>query len=97
MGSIFAHECRYEMRLSLDTDRGLLEGVAKITTDHDSVSLLDTKANITSIKSARLVVKENRPVLLKASKNDPIELSFLYGFDPGAKDVTLLNGWYPAI
>ncbi len=97
MGSIFAHECRYKMRLSLDTDRGLLEGVAKITTDHDSVSLLDTKANITSIKSARLVVKENRPVLLKASKNDPIELSFLYGFDPGAKDVTLLNGWYPAI
>ena len=97
MGSIFAHECRYEMRLSLDTERGLLEGVAKITTDHDSVSLLDTKANITSIKSARLVVKENRPVLLKASKNDPIELSFLYGFDPGAKDVTLLNGWYPAI
>ncbi len=94
---LFAHQCNYEMRLSLDTHKGVLEGVAKITTDHDSVSLLDTHANITSIKNARLIVKDNRPVLLKDSKNDPIELSFLYGFDPGAKDVMLLEGWYPAI
>ena len=94
---LFAHQCSYEMKLSLDTHKGVLKGVAKITTDHDSVTLLDTHANITSINNARLIVKDNRPILLKDAKNDPIELSFLYGFDPGAKDVLLLDGWYPAI
>ncbi|BBG65930.1 hypothetical protein NNO_1227 [Hydrogenimonas sp.] len=94
---LFAHECSYGLKLSFDMKRGVLEGAAKIETDHDSVTLLDTSANITSIKNARLVVRENRPLLVKDSKKDPIELTFLYGFRPGAKDILLLDEWYPAI
>ena len=95
--TLFAHECSYELDLVFDMKKGVLKGDAKIVTDHDSLTLLDTSANITSIKNARLIVKENRPLLLKGKQKDPIELTFLYGFKPGAKDVLLLEGWYPAV
>ncbi len=91
-----AHECRYDLRISLDREKGVLRGHARITTDHDSVTLLDTAANITSIDNARLVVRQQRPHLLRDGKSAPIELSFLYGL-PEGEDIVLLDGWYPAI
>ncbi len=95
--TLFAHECRYELNLEFDIAKGVLKGNAKIFTDHDSVTLMDTSANITSIENARLLVSDNRPVLHKGAKAGPIELTFLYGFEQGAKDIALLDGWYPAI
>ncbi len=85
------------MELSFDMNAGVLKGEAKINTDHDSVTLLDTSANITSIKNGRLIVKNNRPVLLREGKKEPIELTFVYGFRPKSGDLLLLEGWYPAI
>ncbi|WP_456402387.1 ChaN family lipoprotein [Hydrogenimonas sp.] len=96
LSALFAHECDYSLQLTLDTNKGLLRGTARISTDHDSVMLLDTAANITSIANARLVVRQNRPHLLKGGKDEPIELTFLYGL-PEGRDVVLLDGWYPAI
>ncbi len=95
--TLFSHECSYDLQLYFDIQKGILTGDAKIKTDHDSVALLDTSANITSIENARLIVKESRPYLLKEGKKEPVDIKFIYKFAPGSKSVVLLSKWYPAI
>ncbi len=97
LSTIFAHECSYDMKISVDMKRGILKGEAEISTDHDSVRLVDTSANITSIKNGRLIVKNGSPYILKDDNDTPTKLTFLYGFKPESKDLMLLDGWYPAI
>ncbi|MDT8338900.1 MAG: ChaN family lipoprotein [Sulfurimonas sp.] len=94
---VYAHECRYTLNIDLDINKGLLEGRAIISTDHPTISLLDTKANISEIKGASLSVEKNIPTLVKQNQNEDVEISFTHKFDLVNSDVVLLESWYPRI
>lgn len=94
---IYAHECKYTLNIDLDINKGLLEGRALISTDHPTISLLDTKANISEIKGASLSVEKNIPTLVKQNQNEDVEISFTHKFDLVNSDVVLLESWYPRI
>jgi len=92
---IYAHECRYVLDIDIDTKNGQLEGRASISTDHPTIALLDTKANILEVKGASLSVENNIPTLTKQDRE--IEIFFTHKFDLIDSDVVLLENWYPRI
>lgn len=94
---IYAHECKYTLKIDLDINKGLLEGSAIISTDHPTVILVDTKANISEIKGASLSIKNNAPTLVKQNKNEDVEILFTHKFNLINSDAILLENWYPRI
>ncbi|MCF6309417.1 MAG: ChaN family lipoprotein [Sulfurimonas sp.] len=97
LSSLYAHECRYSLKIDLDIDKGLLKGHATIQSDHPSMKMLDTKAKITEIKNATLSVDNNIPYLVKEDVNKDVEMTFTYGFKSIKGDAILLEAWYPRI
>ncbi|MDQ1263345.1 MAG: hypothetical protein QG559_346 [Campylobacterota bacterium] len=59
--TLSAHECKYEIDVDIDAQKGILQGKAVITSDHPSMGLLDTKSNILEIKGAVLSIEKNIP------------------------------------
>ncbi len=92
-----AHECGYELKLDLDIDKGLLQGYAKIQSDHPSLKLLNSKADILEIKNATLSISDNTPQLVRQDANRAVEISFKHNFKTISGDVILLETWYPKI
>ncbi|QOY53747.1 ChaN family lipoprotein [Candidatus Sulfurimonas marisnigri] len=97
LSTIYAHECKYTLEIDLDIEKGLLKGHAIIESDHPSMKLLDTKANIMSVKNAKLTVNENVPYLIKEDVNRALEMTFTHNFQPISSDAILLESWYPKI
>ncbi|QOY52953.1 ChaN family lipoprotein [Candidatus Sulfurimonas baltica] len=93
----YSHECKYTLEINLDTEKGLLQGRSIIESDHPSMKLLDTKANITGVKNAKLTVNENTPYLIKEDVNSPLEMTFSHNFQAINSDAILLESWYPKI
>ncbi len=94
---IYAHECKYTLEIDIDTDKGELDGRAVISTDHPTITLLDTKANISEVKGASLSVQNNIPTLVKQNQKEDVEILFTHKFNPVNSDVVLLENWYPRI
>jgi len=92
---IYAHECRYALDIDLDMKSSQLEGRAVISTDHPTITLLDTKANISEVKGASLSVENNIPTLTK--QDQEVEILFTHKFNLIDSDVILLENWYPRI
>ena len=97
ISTIYAHECKYTLNIDVDMDKGLLRGNAVITSDHPTMQLLDTKANISEIKGASLSVDKNIQKLLKQDKAKSVEISFTHNFTPIDGDAVLLDNWYPQV
>ncbi len=97
ISTIYAHECKYTLNVDIDMNKGLLRGNAVITSDHPTMQLLDTKANISEIKGASLSVDKNIQKLLKQDKAKSVEISFTHNFTPIDGDAVLLDNWYPQV
>jgi len=97
LSTLYAHECKYKTELDLDIDRGLLRGHATISSDHPSMKLLDSKANILKIKNASLKIINNIPNLVTQDLSRAVEIDFSYNFSPIQGDAILLDTWYPKI
>ncbi len=97
LSSLYAHECQYRLELDIDMQKGLLSGEATIQSDHPSMRLVDTKANITNIKNATLSIVENFPNIVTKDTNKPVKISFEHKFQPIKGDAMLLETWYPKI
>ncbi|WP_200762463.1 ChaN family lipoprotein [Nitrosophilus alvini] len=94
---LFANECNYNLNIDLDMEKNELRGISKIQTDKKHIRLLDTNANITDIKNAKMVIKEGSPYLIKDDSGRPVEIKFVYGFKSFDNTAVLLEGWYPVI
>lgn len=97
LSTLYSHECQYKIELDLDIDKGLLQGHATILTDHPSMKLLDSKANISEIQNASLSIINNTPNLITKDLNKTIEIDFTYNFKAINGDAILLESWYPRI
>jgi len=97
LSALYAHECTYKTELDLYIDKGLLKGHATISSDHPSMKLLDSKANILKIKNASLKIINNIPNLVTQDLNKAVEIDFSYNFTPINGDAILLDIWYPKI
>lgn len=97
IATIQAHECKYTLNIEIDMNRGLLQGHGVIESDHPSMELLDTKANILEVKNAALSVNKNVPYLLKHDSGKSVEVLFTHNFTPIGGDAILLENWYPKI
>ncbi|MFA7501212.1 MAG: ChaN family lipoprotein, partial [Sulfurimonas sp.] len=95
--AIYGHECKYTLNIDIDMDKGLLEGKAVISTDHPTVELFETKANISEIRSAQLRVEKNISILVKEDQNKTVEISFTHKFNLIDSDAILLDNWYPRV
>ena len=51
LSTLYSHECHYKLNIDLDVDNGILQGKATIESDHPTMKLLDSKANILEIKN----------------------------------------------
>ncbi|HEY9203060.1 MAG TPA: ChaN family lipoprotein [Sulfurimonas sp.] len=94
---IYAHECRYTLNIDIDTSNGELKGKALISSDHLTITLLDTQANISEIKGASLSVQNNIPTLVKRDEDGDVEILFTHKFNLLNSDVVLLENWYPRV
>lgn len=97
LSTLNAHECNYKLKIDLDMDNGLLSGHATISSDHPSMKLLDSKANILNIKNATLNISENKPQIIMQDVNKPAEIFFSHNFKQINGDAILLDAWYPKI
>ncbi|MDQ1297694.1 MAG: hypothetical protein QG558_232 [Campylobacterota bacterium] len=97
VSTIYAHECKYTLNIEIDVNKGLLQGHGVIESDHPSMGLLDTKANILEIKNASLGTDKNVSYLLKNDETKPVEVLFTHNFTPVGQDAILLDNWYPTI
>ncbi len=97
LSALSAHECHYKLDIELDTTKGLLTGTATIQSDHPSMQLLSSKANITTMQNATLNIVENTPHIVKQNAREDVEISFTHNFKPMKGDVILLETWYPKI
>lgn len=95
--TLYAHECRYDLNIDLDIQKGTLKGHAVIQSDHPSIRLVNTKADILEIKNASLSVEKNVPNLTRQDGGKDVEIFFKHDFKPIAGDVILLEEWYPKI
>ncbi len=97
LSALSAHECHYKLDIELDTNKGLLTGTATIESDHPSMQLLNSKANITTMKNATLNIVENAPHIVKKDTHKDVQISFTHHFKAIKDDVILLDTWYPKI
>lgn len=97
ISAIYAHECKYSLNIEIDMNKGLLQGHGVIESDHPSMALLDTKANILEVKNASLSVDKNIPYLIKDDESKSVEVVFTHNFTPMGGDAILLENWYPKI
>ena len=97
LSTLYAHECHYSLEVDLDINKGLLQGHAIIKSDHPSMKLLDTKANIIEMKNATLSIDKNEPHLIKQDVSKDVEMKFTYNFKSINGDAILLDAWYPRI
>ncbi len=97
LSALSAHECHYKLDIELDTNKGLLTGTATIESDHPSMQLVNSKANITTMKNATLNIVDNAPHIVKKDTHKDVQISFTHHFKPIKDDVILLDTWYPKI
>ncbi len=95
--SLGAHECHYKLDIAFDAKSGLLQGEATITSDHPSMKLLNSNANITKIQNATLNITDKGANIVKEDIHKDVSLSFTHKFQPVKGDVILLDAWYPKI
>lgn len=97
LSTLYSHECHYKLNINLDLDKELVKGYATIKSDHPTMKLLDSRANILKIKNATLNISANTPQLVKQDANKSVEISFSHNFKPINGDIILLEDWYPKI
>ncbi len=97
LSTLYAHECHYKLDISLDMDKGVLKGDATITSDHPTMKLLNSSANIIDIKNATFSVASNTPSLVKQDLNKSVKISFSHNFKTINDDILLLQTWYPKV
>lgn len=97
LSSLYAHECHYKLDINIDMDKEVVYGQATITSDHPSMQLLSSKANIIDVKGATFNVALNVPVLTNRDINKSVEISFSTDFKTLNGDVLLLDTWYPRV
>ncbi len=99
-GSVFAHECHYELDVELDLEQRYLSGTATIYLDSNSSSSVEfapNSAEIVSIKNASLHITNRALNLKERNQNIPIELEFTHTFETQDGSAVLIDGWYPLL
>ena len=97
LSALSAHECHYTIDMNLDIDKGLLTANAIISSDHPTLKLLHSKANISEIKNASLNIDGVQPSLQVTDVTKPVEITFTHNFRPISGDAIILESWYPKI
>ncbi len=97
LSTLYAHQCHYKLSIDIDIKKGQLKGLAVIESDHPSMKLLNSQAEITEVKNATLSVALNTPILFTKDINKSVEISFAHNFKTLKGDVILLDTWYPKV